>query len=130
MIENAHAHFIVQRTRQLDGSYPSLRSAPMAALLCARTIMALRAHRVIRRRANYLSLHPFYTLGQSVWRNSVAQRPRPQSHRQFDVVGERDRQIATGCRSDAGNVFRTSIRVVGDNERTGVQSILKQSEDL
>jgi hypothetical protein len=59
---------------------------------------------------------------------TVAGRGSLQSHGQFDVAGERNRQIIAGRGPDTGEVFRAVIRVVGNDESTAAQATLKQRE--
>ncbi|MDQ0391284.1 hypothetical protein J3R73_001076 [Labrys monachus] len=51
-------------------------------------------------------------------------------HRELDVVGERDREVAVGWFSNASFVIRAIIRIVRDDERASDEPAFKQAKDF
>src|SRR5207237_1140197 len=61
--------------------------------------------------------------GWGSWRS--AERPR-----QFDMLGERDGQVAAGRCAEPGQVIGAVIRVVGGDEGARTETALHETEDL
>ena len=69
-------------------------------------------------------------LGHRARAFEAGRRASAHAHGQFDVVGERDGQVAAGRRAHSLEIFGAPVGVVGDHQGARPQAALEETENL